>query len=369
MVSRKRGNGSIFQPPGTVRWTIQYYVNGRRVREKTGTKDYQRAQQILQQKLADRNKGDMPIVLRKVKVQELHEGLMRAYRNNQRASMVHVDRQWQHHLAPFFGDQLANAITSDTIERYVDLRLKEGAAHASVNRELAALKTMFRIGVRNGTIARVPLFPVLLRENNARRGFIEDADFAKLTAHADQLWLRLFLELSYTLGWRKSELLGLRVGHVDLASRLVRLDTSKNGEGRECALTERLFHLLEQAVTGKQADDYIFTRDDGTRVKDCKRPWQRLRKKAGLPELLLHDFRRSAARNLRRAGVAESVVMSVGGWKTAAMFRRYAIVSNADQRQAMEKLEQQQAENSRNFSRNLPLSANSQPEVKAVKVN
>jgi integrase len=369
MVSRKRGNGSIFQPPGTSRWTIQYYVSGRRIREKTGSSDYREAQQILQQKLADRNKGLAPAVLRKVKVQELHEGLMRSYRNNQRKSRVHVDRQWEHHLASFFGNQLANQVTTDTIERYVDSRLKEGAAHASVNRELAALKTMFRIAARNGTVARLPLFPVLLRENNARRGFIEDDAFAKLTAHADQLWLRLFLEMAYTFGWRKSELLQLRVGHVDLANRLVRLDTSKNGEGREVAMTTRVFHMLEQAVTGKQPDDFVFTRDNGTRVKDCKRPWQRLRKKAGLPGLLLHDFRRSAARNLRRAGVAESVVMSVGGWKTAAMFRRYAIVSNADQRQAMEKLEQQQAENSRNFSRNLPLSANSQPAIKVEKVN
>ena len=367
--TRTRGNGSIFQPPGTVRWSIQYYAaNGRRIRESTGTKDYREAQQILQQKLAARNQGDTPSVLRKVKVQELHDGLMRSYRNNQRKSLVKVDRQWKQHLAPFFADQLAGQVTTDTINRYVDSRLQAGAAHASVNRELAALKTMFRLASRDGTIARVPLFPTLLQENNARKGFSEDADFVKLSKHAHELWLKLFLEISYTLGWRKGELLGLQVRHVDLANRLIRLETSKNGEGRECALTERLVHLLEQATANKTPDGYVFTREDGSRVKDFTKPWQRLRKRAGLPGLLIHDFRRSAARNLRRAGVAESVVMSVGGWKTAAVFRRYAIVSNADQRQAMQKLEQQR-ENSHNFSHNLPLSANSQPEVKVEKVN
>jgi len=47
--------------------------------------------------------------------------------------------------------------------------------------------------------------------------------------------------------------------------------------------------------------------------------------------LIPHDLRRSAAKALRAAGVPESVIMKAGGWKTAAMFRRYAIVSSADQ--------------------------------------
>lgn len=55
-------------------------------------------------------------------------------------------------------------------------------------------------------------------------------------------------------------------------------------------------------------------------------------------------MRRSAAKALRAAGVAESVIMQAGGWKTAAMFRRYAIVSSADQRAAVEMLERARAE-------------------------
>jgi len=365
MKSRQRGNGRIYKQPGCKTWTLQYYANGKRIRESTGTTDHQEAQQLLRQKLEARDKGEAPNLIRKVKVQELHEGLMRQYRINGRKSMLKVDRRWKHHLSGYFGDMLAGQVTTSTIERYVDLRLTAGAAVASINRELAALKTMFRIAARNRTIARLPLFPVLLREDNARRGFIENADFARLIAHTNELWLRLFLECAYTFGWRKSELLGLRVGDVDLVNRLVRLDTSKNGEGREVVMTTRVFQLLKQAVTGKQPEDFVFTRDDGTRVKDCAKPWQRLRKKAGLPELLIHDFRRSAARNLRRAGVAESVIMATGGWKTPAMFRRYAIVSNADQRSAMEMLERSR-EKSHDFSHDLPQSG---AEVESAKVN
>lgn len=57
-----------------------------------------------------------------------------------------------------------------------------------------------------------------------------------------------------------------------------------------------------------------------------------------------HDLRRSAAQALRLAGLPERVIMAAGGWKTPAMFRRYAIVSASDQRAAVEMLEQARAE-------------------------
>jgi integrase len=84
--------------------------------------------------------------------------------------------------------------------------------------------------------------------------------------------------------------------------------------------------------------------------------------------LVVHDLRRSGARQLRRAGVPESVVQKIGGWKTAAMFKRYAIVSTADQKAAIEKLEQARAD-SHDFSHDSVQTGTASAMIEAGKVN
>ena len=60
-----------------------------------------------------------------------------------------------------------------------------------------------------------------------------------------------------------------------------------------------------------------------------------------MPGLLFHDLRRTAARNLLRAGIAEGVIMKIGGWRIRIVFERYAIVSQSDIADALKKLEMQ----------------------------
>jgi integrase len=139
-------------------------------------------------------------------------------------------------------------------------------------------------------------------------------------------------------------LIDLRVRQVDLLGKVIRLEpgTTKNRDGREVSMTQNVFALLSQCVSGKQPDDFVFTRGTGERVKDFRETWRNACIAAGLPKLLFHDLRRTAARNLRRVGVAEGVIMKIGGWRTRSVFERYAIVSQTDISDAMRKLEVQQ---------------------------
>ena len=232
----------------------------------------------------------------------------------------------------------------------------------------------------------------MLPENNVKKGFVEDSDFSRLATEAHELWLRTFLELGYTYGWRRGELLALKVRQLNFMTRTIRLDpgTTKNREGREVAMTANVETLLRQTVAGKNPDDFVLTYASGKPIRDFRRAWWALCVRAGLGEfcrracnrpvpkgkkckacgavrpkysgLIPHDFRRSAAKALRAAGVPESVIMSAGGWKTPAMFRRYGIVSSADQRAAMELLERARAKNSRGIAEVLPSESSKPPQ-------
>ena len=128
---------------------------------------------------------------------------------------------------------------------------------------------------------------------------------------------------------------------MDVDERTIRLEsgTTKNKDGREVTMTTAVRSLLAQCVAGKSSEYAVFTRSDGKPVRDFRDTWAKATKAAGVPGLLFHDLRRTAARNLRRAGIAEGVIMKIGGWRTRSVFERYAIVSQTDIADALKKLE------------------------------
>ena len=119
---------------------------------------------------------------------------------------------------------------------------------------------------------------------------------------------------------RKSEILSLEWRQVDWQGRSVRLDpgTTKNREGRGFPFTAALETLLkeqhlihEQLKKAERIVPFVFHRD-GERIKDFRKVWGTATKAAGCPGRIPHDFRRTAVRNLERAGVPRSAAM--GRW-------------------------------------------------------
>jgi integrase len=335
---RRRGEGSIYSKPRSPFLWIKYYRAGKPIRESTRTADSRKAACFLRQRLAEAesNPADGP------RIEQLASDLLRNYRVNELRSLEDVKARWRLHLKPFLGSLPAAQLDSRLLERYIDSRREELATNATINRELACLKRMVRLACQ-ATPPRVPSVPhfLHLKENNVRQGFVTPEQFARLVAICPDLWLRAMLETAYSYGWRVSELLSLRVGQVNLTAHTIRLDpgTTKNLEGREVTIESgALLQLLRHCVEGKQPEDHVFTRGDKP-IRDFRKSWSNLCTAAGVPDLLFHDLRRSAARNLRAAGVPEEIIMRIAGWKTSGVFKRYAIVNQADVRAALQQLE------------------------------
>jgi integrase len=145
------------------------------------------------------------------------------------------------------------------------------------------------------------------------------------------------LGLGYNFGFRKGELLSLRVSDCDILAETIRLRTSKNGDPRTVPLTAETSALLARCIAGKGSDDPVFTRN-GKAVSDFRGTWDAITKAAGCTGLLFHDLRRSAVRNMVRRGVQENVAMRISGHETSSVFQRYNIVSDKDLADAAKKI-------------------------------
>jgi integrase len=267
---------------------------------------------------------------------------------NGRKSVPETKRQIELHLLQYFRpDQRMSDITTSHLTDYVKHRRQQGASPASCNNELAAVRRAYRLAVRAGELTNMPYVPMLTL-NNARTGFFERHELEAIIEHLPA-YARGPLMFAYITGWRlQAEVLPLTVGQVDLQAGIVRLEvgTTKNRDGRSFHVTEELRKILKaQLVAIEVLKDagticpYVFHRPGGVQIKSIREAWERAREKAGYPDKILHDCRRTAIRNLERASVARSTAMKMVGHKTEAIYRRYAIQDEAMLREGAAKLD------------------------------
>ena len=270
------------------------------------------------------------------------------YRMNRKRSLRDVERHVRLHLAPFFGRRRMATITTADVRRYVLRRQGDGAKNATINRELSVLKRAFSLAVAAGTLRSRPHI-ALLREANIRRGFFEAEEFEAVRRRLPPD-LADFVSFLHTTGWRwRSEAARLSWTNVAFDAAEVRLDpgTTKTGEGRLFPFTAGLRALLERrrAVTRARerelgrAVPFVFTRPNGEPIGSFTKAWATACRAAAVPGRVLHDFRRTAVRNLVRAGVPERVAMELVGWKSRQMLDRYHIVNPGDLIDAARKLD------------------------------
>jgi integrase len=378
--------GTVYSRKRSPYLWIKYYQHGRAVRESTGTTNPAVARRMLRAREGDVERG-IPIdpKVGRIMFNEAAEDVLNDYKANRKRTYADTKRRIDKHLAAFFGNKRMSSITTSDVRAYVAKRMadtylvrparrvkrrngtwqelpevRRPVSVGEINRELTVLKRMFSLAVEAGKLHRKPHIP-MLREDNVRVGFFEREQYEAVLAHMPEA-MRPAVTFGYVTGWRiNSEVLPLQWRQVDLRVGEVRLDpgTTKTREGRVFYLTTELQQLLRRqrdladeiqrqkkmivqhvffhrAPTTSGAPGHLA----GRRISGSGfyHAWQRARMAAGCPGRIPHDFRRTAIRNMVRAGIPERVAMKLSGHKTRSAFDRYNVVSDGDLREAARRL-------------------------------
>jgi integrase len=376
----RRDFGRIFQRKESRFFWVRYRVNGKLYEESSRSPDVRQAEKLLARREAELGLGAFTAPdVKRTTIVELAQMLRDDYRVNGRRSLRRANTSLDHVLEHFgavweedpqhpdggewTGGARAVTVTADRVTAYMRERQEAEAAPATIRNELAALKRMFTLGLRAGKVAQRPHIPAI-QVSNTRQGFFEPDDFTAIYAELPE-YLQPVAEFCYLTGWRsRSEVLLLTWAQVDFAAGVVRLEprTTKNDEGRTFPFDAlpALKRLLEAQRDRTKALERTAGRiiphvfhNDGLPIRYMRRAWLSACKRAatvtypnGVKEVvrghlldrLPHDFRRTAVRNLVRAGVPERVAMQLTGHKTRAVFDRYNIVNERDLRDGVSRL-------------------------------
>jgi integrase len=350
--------GRLFQRGKT--WWIAYCWRGKEYRESSHSPKRQAASDLLKKRLGEIGRGQLiGPTAEKITFEDLASDFLADFRLKGNRSVEWAEDRLAA-LRAFFGASRAVDINSTRLRTFAESRLEEGMSPATVNRDLAVLRRMFSVAIKGGRLQSRPHFP-MLQEAEPRQDFFEAPEFAAVRAKLPE-YAQPVMDFAYLTGWRKSEILGLEWSSVDRAAGAIRLPASqsKNKHGRVLALSAPLKALIErrwQARTVTQKDgttvlaELVFHRG-GKRIAGFRKSWASACIAAGFyrvvrnadgterkaPAKLFHGLRRTAVRNLVRAGVPERVAMGVTGHLTRSVFDRYNVTSEADLRKATAQL-------------------------------
>jgi hypothetical protein len=248
--NRRRSSAHVSrrQAPQDQELVHEFVAGNRSVRETTGFTNCTDAAEFLKKRVSDALGGKV-VLSKNVTYDDLRALIITDYTNNGRKSLGDLKSTRLPKLDAVFGGSKAIDITTTSVERYKTLRLKDGAAPATVNRKLAAFKRMFRLGLRQGMVTTMPYISLLV-EHNVRKGFMELDQFHAILKHVPIEYLPLF-ELAYMTGWRiRSEPLSRQWRHVDFNGNCwLRIDAGEAKDataGREFQFTTWMRDALER---------------------------------------------------------------------------------------------------------------------------
>jgi hypothetical protein len=373
---RRYGMGRVYQRGET--WWVGYSFNGQEYRESAHSEKEADAIKLLKKKIAEQESGHViGAGADRITVPQLLDNMIEAMKQKG-AKGVGGDTSHAKPIRAAFERTRATALTTKMLRGYITARQGDECAPATINRELEVLRRSYNLAREEERLRHAPYFPMLREkggdpkkgEHNVREGFFERPEFEAVAANLDDP-IDGMARFGLCIGWRYSPIALLTWKLVHRDTREVELPAylSKNGKPSMIAydgdpeLTAVMDRRWEMRQYDSGISEYVFHRQ-GRPVVDIRKAWARACRAAELvkpcdscdgvpatkdaedwcrrcdgngtiPSMLFHDLRRTAVRNMIRAGVPEVVAMSISGHKTRSVFDRYNISDTKDRREAL----------------------------------
>jgi integrase len=325
-------------PRSGIWWIHWYDAQGRRHREKVGTKSAavhlyrKRKTEVLEGRKLPEKLRRAPVLFDEIALDTLEYSrahkVPRAYRGD--CYMMKLVLCW-------FGRRAAAEITPQDIEVRLLALADSGRAPATTNRYRALLSLIYSLAIRNGKVHDNParLVPHR-REDNARIRFLSKDEERVLRERIRELEPHHEFELDLALytGMRTSEQYQRRWEDVDFERRLLTIPRSKNGAMRHLPLNASALHALVELRARNGRSEFVCGG-----VRNARYWFESAVAAAGLKDFTWHCLRHTFASRLVMAGVDIRTVAELMGHKTLAMTMRYAHLAPDHQRGAVERLE------------------------------
>lgn len=329
MARRTKGAGSL-RLRGQI-WWITYYAGGRPIAESSGSTDQQVAATLLKQRIGEMASG-RDISPERATINDLCALVLSDYRVRKLRDAKIVAWRYEANIKPAIGSLRADRFGASQVRSFIAARRQAGAEDATINRELSIIRRGFRLGYEEDPplVRRVPHI-LKLDEDNARQGFLLEGQYEALLAALPERLKALFV-VAYHVGTRKGELRKIRWSQVNFEKGRIVLEVAqtKGKRARELPIYgEMESWLRDQQKRCPPNCEWVFfhrSRPVGAQLAG----WRKACIAAGVPTLYFHDLRRTAVRNMRLAGVEQSVRMKISGHKTATMEARYNILDDSD---------------------------------------
>lgn len=373
---KRKGEGSLFQHDGYWFYTYGYTVEGEQRKKKkclgsiesfkTEAAAWSEAKRVRDQFITDVKTGKVGTSdVESVTCDDLLTQYITHLKSQKKPAAYVIEKCVEANIRPFFGSKRVAKLQTRDFERYREART-ETVSDATVDHDFTYLKSALLLEYKKtpSRVTRVPPIPKS-GEDNVRQGFLEFDGYEKVLAQLP-LSLKSVFVVGYHIGNRKGALLDMKWQQVDFENGVIRFIRMQNrkpvpvaapiyGDMEDWLRCQRAFrdehfpqsefvffwYPIDCEIDPASKKGHGGRRNaPGAEIKSFYESWRTAVKNAGVPDLLFHDLRRSAVRNMvEKVGMSEKRAMEISGHKTRSCFERYHIVSLADIQESGQKMD------------------------------